>query len=202
MAVQFPDEWMDLKVVLAHDWLTGMRGGEKCLELLCMGMPNASIFTLVHQPENLSHAINSHPITASAIEKIPVFRNRFRALLPWFPSFIESMRPPAADIQISTSHCVAKGIRPPEGARHVCYCFTPMRYGIFFDDYFGAAPPANRRGPGRCWTGWRRWDRNASDRVDRFVAISEHVRPPHPPFLRSRRRRGLSAGRYGPLHAG
>ena len=41
---------------------------------------------------------------------------------------MERLRAPAADLVISTSHCVAKGLRPPPGARHLCYCFTPMRY--------------------------------------------------------------------------
>ena len=27
------------RVVLVHDWLTGMRGGEKCLEVLCRRWP-------------------------------------------------------------------------------------------------------------------------------------------------------------------
>ena len=32
------------------------------------------------------------------------------------------------DLIISSSHCVAKGVIPPPGAVHVCYCHTPMRY--------------------------------------------------------------------------
>lgn len=175
MPLRFPEEWEDLNVVLAHDWLTGMRGGEKCLELMCMGMPKAEIYTLVYQPENVSEAITSHSVTASAIERIPVFRAHFRTLLPWFPRFIESMRPPAADIQISTSHCVAKGLPPTNGTPHLCYCFTPMRYRIFYDEYFGRGR-LKQMATYPLLEGLERWDRRASDRVTRFVAISEHVR--------------------------
>ena len=37
-----------MKVALVHDWLTGMRGGEKCLEVFCELFPEADLFTLVH----------------------------------------------------------------------------------------------------------------------------------------------------------
>jgi glycosyltransferase involved in cell wall biosynthesis len=175
MGYSFPTGWADLRAVLSHDWLTGMRGGERCLELLCEGLPDAPIFTLVHQPEFICAAINRHPIHTSFIQGLPLVRKRFRNLLPLFPSAVDRFRPPEADLVVSTSHCVAKGIRPPEGAQHVCYCFTPMRYGLFFEDYFGrrplqkavARPVLNRL---------QAWDRSASDRVHRFVAISEHVK--------------------------
>ena len=175
MAYTFPPGWSTLNTILAHDWLTGMRGGERCLELLCLGMPTAKVFTLVHQPEYMSDAINAHPITTSVLQQIPIVRTKFRWLLPFFPFIVKAMRLPEADLMISTSHCVAKGLSPPEGTRHLCYCFTPMRYGIFYNDYFGKNPvkklamkPALAR--------LEAWDRRASERVDRFVAISNHVR--------------------------
>ena len=36
-----------MNVALVHDWLTGMRGGEKVLEALCERYPHAEIFTLL-----------------------------------------------------------------------------------------------------------------------------------------------------------
>ncbi len=36
------------RVALVHDWLTGMRGGEKVLDVLCRMYPAADLFTLVH----------------------------------------------------------------------------------------------------------------------------------------------------------
>ena len=37
-----------MKIALVHDWLTGMRGGEKALEVLCERFPDAELFTLLH----------------------------------------------------------------------------------------------------------------------------------------------------------
>ena len=47
------------RVVLVHDWLTGMRGGEKCLEVLCRRWPQANLFTLLHRPGSVSETIES-----------------------------------------------------------------------------------------------------------------------------------------------
>jgi len=164
-----------MRVHLAHDWLTGMRGGEKVLELLCQGFPGAPIFTLIHHPPAISPTINEHSITTTWLQRVPGIEKTYRNFLPLFPLAIRGWNPPPADMVISTSHCIAKGIRPPRGARHLCYCFTPMRYAwTFYHEYFGGHPLkgiaikptlALLRG----------WDLRASDRVDMFVAISRHV---------------------------
>ena len=175
MSVTFPEQWASVNALLAHDWLTGMRGGERCLEWLCLGFPDAPICTLVCEKEAVSETLQRHRIVASPLQRLPFGRSRFRMLLPFFPALIERIRAPQADLLISTSHCVAKGLIPPTGARHLCYCFTPMRYALFYEEYFGRNP-AKRRVVKPMLDRLQRWDRAASARVDRFVAISQHVR--------------------------
>jgi len=46
-----------VKTAIVHDWLTGMRGGEKCLEQLCEFFPDAALFTLVHVKGSVSPRI-------------------------------------------------------------------------------------------------------------------------------------------------
>ena len=53
MSHTFPSSWKTLRVALCHDWLTGMRGGERVLELLCEGFPEAPIYTLIHNPASI-----------------------------------------------------------------------------------------------------------------------------------------------------
>jgi len=173
---EYPENWKEMNIVLAHDWLTGMRGGERVLELLCSGFPAATVCTLIHNRTAISDTINSHPIVTSSLQRLPGVVGYYRYLLPFMPSAIERMSPPESDLIISTSHCVAKGLKSRPGTRHLCYCFTPMRYAwTFYDEYFGGntvkkmfLKPVLAR--------MRAWDRSASDRIDRFVAISEHVR--------------------------
>jgi glycosyltransferase involved in cell wall biosynthesis len=70
---------------------------------------------------------------------------------------------------------VAKGLIPPKGARHLCYCFTPMRYAwVFYEEYFGGNPLKRKLLEPRL-AKLRDWDRRASDRVDHFVTLSRHV---------------------------
>ena len=164
-------------VALVHDWLNGMRGGERCLELIAEEFPAADIYTLLYCPEAVSEKIRRHTVHPSGLRRLPFFRERYRYFLPLFPRAIERFRlGDGVKLVVSTSHCVAKGVRVPPGARHLCYCFTPMRYAwILQDAYFGT-----RRSPKRCAIDWvlkrlRDWDAAASDRVDRFVAISRHV---------------------------
>jgi glycosyltransferase involved in cell wall biosynthesis len=162
--------------VLAHDWLTGMRGGERVLELLCEGFPAAHIYTLIRNPQAVSVAINRHEVHTSWLQRVPGIFKRYRYFLPFYPRAIEAFKPPEADLLISTSHCVAKGLKPRSGTKHLCYCFTPMRYAwSFHDEYFGSNP-IKRALLDPVLGSLRNWDRKASDRVDLFVAISQHVR--------------------------
>lgn len=167
----------DLTVALAHDWLNGMRGGERCLDLICKEFPEAELYALLYRPEQVSEAIRNRKVHVSGLQRIPGFLNHYRWFLPLFPMAIESFRVPlGTDLVISTSHCVAKGIVPPPGAKHLCYCFTPMRYAWSLqEDYFGRNR-FKRAALDVVLSRLRKWDRAASTRVDRFVAISHHVK--------------------------
>ena len=66
----------ELKVALAHDWLNGMRGGERCLDLICKEFPKAEIYTLLYRPEQVSEAIRNRPVHVSGLQRVPGFRSR------------------------------------------------------------------------------------------------------------------------------
>ncbi|SPE25590.1 Glycosyl transferase group 1 [Acidobacteriia bacterium SbA2] len=132
-----------LKVALVHDWLTGMRGGEKALETLCSLFPDAPLWTLVHVPGSVSKTIEARKIHTSFLQHLPFAKTKYRHYLPLFPMAAELTKVSAkdADVVISTSHAVAKAMvkkHAQGGPLHVCYIHTPMRY-IWdrFDDYFG-----------------------------------------------------------------
>ena len=117
-----------LRVALVHDWLTGMRGGEKCLEVLCRAFPQATLYTLLHRPGSTSPAIESMAIRTSPLQQVPGVFSHYRHLLPLMPLAARTWKPRNIDLVVSLSHCVAKAVRAPRGVPHVCYCFTPMRY--------------------------------------------------------------------------
>src|SRR5579871_4355597 len=126
------------RVVLVHDWLTGMRGGEKCLEALCRRWPHAQLLTLLHKSGSVAPAIERLAPQTSALQYLPGVHRYYRYLLPLMPLAAETWRLPRCDLVVSFSHCVAKSARPPRDVPHVCYCFTPMRYAWHLRDaYFG-----------------------------------------------------------------
>ena len=128
----------NLKIAIVHDWLTGMRGGEKVLEVLCEFYPHATLVTLLHNKGSVSPVIERMEIKTSFINNLPFKINRYRNYLPLFPGAIESINFSEFDLIVSTRHCVAKGAIPRPGALHICYCHTPMRYvWDMFDEYFG-----------------------------------------------------------------
>ncbi len=166
-----------MRVALVHDWLTGMRGGERCLEVFCELFPDAPLFTLLHVPGSVSPTIENRRITTSFLQRFPGIESRYRYLLPLFPWAIERFDLQGYDLILSASHCVVKGVRVPAGALHLCFCFTPMRYvWDLYRDYFGErAGRAARLLMPPVAAALRRWDRATAKRVHHFVAISRFV---------------------------
>jgi glycosyltransferase involved in cell wall biosynthesis len=165
-----------MRVALVHDWLTGMRGGERVLEALVGLFPSAEIFTLVHVPGSVSAAIEARPIRPSFIQRLPGAPRRFRQYLPLFPLAVGRFDLRGFDLVLATSHCVALGARGPASAVHAVYCFTPMRYAWAFErDYVGRIPPLARAAARLTLAGLRRWDRAAGRRAGHLACISRHV---------------------------
>ena len=166
-----------VRVALVHDWLTGMRGGEKVLEELCALLPGAPIHTLFHFPGSVSRAIESRSIRTSFLQDAPLLQRRYRSYLPLFPLAIEQFELSDFDLVVSSSHCVAKGARARNGAPHVCYCHTPMRYAWDQRDaYFPSRDGAVEAVRHRVLDALQGWDVRSSPRVTTFVANSSFVR--------------------------
>jgi glycosyltransferase involved in cell wall biosynthesis len=167
-----------MKVAIVHDWLTGMRGGEKVLEEICELYPEAPIYTLFHIPGSVSEKIESHRIVTSFLQRAPFMEKNYRNYLPLFPRAIERLNLRDYDLVLSSSHCVAKGVIPSSKALHLCYCHTPMRYiWSHYSDYFGDHRTAywKRKILPRVVQYLRAWDVASTDRVDWFIANSQTV---------------------------
>jgi glycosyltransferase involved in cell wall biosynthesis len=167
----------DPRVVLVHDWLTGMRGGEKCLEVLCRRWPRAPLYTLLHRAGSVSGVIEDRLPHTSFLQRLPAAHRYYRYLLPLMP-LAARWRLPPCDIVISLSHCVAKAAQAPRGVPHICYCFTPMRYAWHMrESYFGGerTKGLKARLVDRLLAALRDWDRRTAERVSHFVAISRTV---------------------------
>ncbi len=173
---------MALRVALIHDWLLGMRGGERCLEVLCSMFPDADIYTLFYDARGVSECINQRQVVASPLNRLPGVRRYYRGLLPLYPLAAKALgkalerrhRENAYDLVISVSHCAAKNVPTPQGVPHLCYCLTPVRYlWDQYQSYFAGRwyEPLVRLVAAPL----RRWDVRAGAQVTRYIGISRFV---------------------------
>ncbi len=172
------DALEQLRVVLVHDWLTGMRGGEKVLDVLCRRWPKAHLYTLIHKRGSTSPAIEELRPRTSFLRFFPGVHHYYRYLLPLMPHAV-GWRLPECDLVLSSSHCVAKGVRAPAGVPHACYCYTPMRYAWHMQSsYFKETKWRGLKGwlVDRLMARMRAWDRRTAEGVTHFIAISRTVR--------------------------
>jgi glycosyltransferase involved in cell wall biosynthesis len=166
------------RIALVHDWLTGMRGGEKCLKVLCELLPDTDLFTLLHVKGTVDPVIEARVPRTSFLQAFPGVGRYYRYLLPLFPLAAEGFDLDAYPLIVSVSHCAAKGVLPGPASHHICYCLTPMRY--VWDQYPFYFGKGGRSSAPRSLTRLaahylRMWDVAASHRVDAFVAVSGFV---------------------------
>ncbi|MBI3409862.1 MAG: glycosyltransferase [Planctomycetes bacterium] len=164
-----------LRVVLVHDWLTGMRGGEKVLEVLCRRWPSANLYTLLYRRGSTSPAIENLDLHASFLHWLPGVHRYYRYLLPIMPWAV-GWQLPECDLVVSSSHCVAKGVTPPPGVPHICYCYTPMRYAWHLRESYFRSRGLKSWLIDRLMSELRSWDRRTASGVTHFVTSSETVR--------------------------
>ena len=165
-----------MRVALVHDWLTGMRGGEWVLYEIAKLFPDAPIYTLVHRKGAVMPALEERRIHTSWLQTPSFGGRKWRYLLPLMPAAMETFAFPDADLVISTSHCVAKGVIPPPGAFHLSYVHTPMRYAWDQRSLYTARIPSLLQPVVESRLAkLRQWDMVSSARVDRLIANSRLV---------------------------
>ncbi len=174
-----------MKVAIVHDWLVSQRGGENVVDALCSIWPTADVFTLLHKPGSVTKNIESHKITTSFLQKWPGAFSRYRHFLPFMPWAMESFDLSSYDLVVSSSHCVAKGVRTQRGnkrAKHLSYVHAPMRYmWDRFEDYFGASVFDSRYGfvtslGARLFRPLlQAWDVRSAQKPDRLIANSHFI---------------------------
>jgi glycosyltransferase involved in cell wall biosynthesis len=169
------DTTPDMRVTLAHHWLTTLRGGEKVLEQFCLLFPDAPIQTLVATPDFPSEIVTRHPIHQTILGRWAWARQRYRHFLPLYPLLLQTLAVDA-DLLISSDASLIKGIRKTPRTRHVCYCYSPPRYlWDVQDDYLQSMDRLTGVMLKLCTGYLRAFDRRAAQRVDRFIAISDFV---------------------------
>lgn len=177
----------NLRVALVHDYLIRFGGAERVLLAFHKMFPRAPIYTLLHDEKKMKRFFPDADIKTSFLQKFPRFlKNSHRFFLPLLPSAVETFDLSDFDMVISSSNSFAKGIITKPKCVHICYCQSPTRF--LWDWYYNyQEKPFRDLGleiPRKIFKEMplkillhllRIWDRQATDRVDYFIAISKTV---------------------------
>lgn len=166
-----------MNVALVADWLAVFGGAEHAIAEFVNIWPQAPLFTTVANPQKLGPLKHAN-IKTGRLQPWYRLVRRHQVLLPWMPRAIEDIDLRGFDVVLSSSHAVAKGVIPPPGATHVCYCHTPMRYAwemeeTYLQDFH--VPRLLRARVKRELAALRRWDLTTAKRVDAFIANSRET---------------------------
>jgi glycosyltransferase involved in cell wall biosynthesis len=166
-----------LRVALVQDFLVHMRGAERVLRVLSDIFPDADVYTLVADPRLAATEWKGHRVVTSSADRLPLARRVYRALLPLYPYAIERFDLSEYDLVLSHTMGFAHGVITQPTTCHIAWCMSPMRYAWnYYHGFLAARSPLQRVVLQVMLHRMREWDRNASRRVDYFLANSEVTR--------------------------
>jgi glycosyltransferase involved in cell wall biosynthesis len=167
-------------MALVHDWLNQMGGAENVLEEMVSLFPDADIYTSIYAPDRMPADYRDWPIYTSFMQRLPGVATHHQKYLPFYPRAFERMDLSSYDLVLSNKSGFCHGVKTRSdghAAIHVCYCLTPTRFLWMYDQYqereqiAGVTDLAIQ--PLLAYL--RRWDWEAAQRVDHFIAISSAV---------------------------
>lgn len=164
-----------MKVALLHYWLTNMRGGEKVLREIASLFPEAELFTHAFIGAKMPD-FTGRRVFESFIAKLPAGRSHPQLYLPLMPAASRRLKLEGYDLIVSSESGPIKGIAKPAGARHVCYCHSPMRYvWDLYDEYYRNASWPARLSMRLFRSFMQRADLESAESADEFIANSKFV---------------------------
>jgi glycosyltransferase involved in cell wall biosynthesis len=154
-----------------------MRGAERTFAAIASCWPEAPIYTLLYDREGTGGRFEHRAIRTSYLQRLRLRQSGFRLLAPLLPRAAESLPVQDHELVISSSSAFAHGVRPGDGAIHICYCHSPFRY-VWHEQprALEEATPVLRpllRGTLRRI---RRWDLRAAHGVTAYIANSALTR--------------------------
>ncbi len=163
------------RIAFVTDSLPSLGGSEKVLFTALEIFPKADLFTLVYNKDAFCGTpIANRKVNTSFIDRIPFAHTRHRMFLPFMPSAVEQFKLNDYEIIVSFSYAVAHGVQNFNGARHISYTYTPMRYAWMALNINGIHAHKNLIIE-KYMRSFREWDKRAASRVHQFAAISKAV---------------------------
>ncbi|MDC9603966.1 glycosyltransferase family 4 protein [Xenorhabdus griffiniae] len=169
-----------MKISLIHEWLVSYAGSEQVSASILRLYPHANLFSLVDfLPDEQRVNLENKVATTSFIQKLPKANKFYQKYLPLMPLAVEQFDVSNADIVISSSHAVAKGVLTGPDQLHISYVHSPMRYAWDLQHQY-----LRESGLNKGFKGWiakwllhklRQWDYRTANGVDYFIANSHFI---------------------------
>ncbi len=184
-----PVRRLPLRIVVAHDWLCGLRGGERVLDdiltaLDSIGATVPELLVMFDDGRGVTPRIDATATHASPLSRLGwVSRALRRHMLPLYPlavsrlgDYLERLhRRDPINLVISTSSAAIKGLRCPKGVAHLSYIHSPPRYLWSQQDEYSKDSAIRRMGLALTGPILRRWDKATAANVTAFMANSMHT---------------------------
>lgn len=178
------------RILLAHDWLVGRRGGEAVLERIagyvCTHHTPVAVLTLFDNGAPIGEHVDKLRHISARMSRVPLAGPARRWMLPFFPGMVNDLSGWAEGLHaedpvhllVSTSSGLIKNIRTPDDVPHLCYCHTPARWLWDQGDQYKRGKGGSARGLGLALFGerLRNFDRSGTRGVNVFLANSSHTR--------------------------
>jgi glycosyltransferase involved in cell wall biosynthesis len=162
---------------LVADYLIFFRGAERTFAQMAECWPDAPIYTIAYRAGATGGRFDGRDVRTSFMQRLRLNRRWYRWALPLLPRAAESLPVAEHSVVVSSSFGFAHGVRPGEGAIHVCYCHSPFRQAWHEYEQAVAGTPRPARGyAARSLARMREWDVEAARRVTTYVANSEITR--------------------------
>ncbi|MEZ2576018.1 glycosyltransferase family 4 protein [Buttiauxella ferragutiae] len=169
-----------VKIAMVHEWLLSYAGSEQVTSAMLHTFPQAKLYSVVDflTDEQRNHFLGKQA-TTTFIQKLPKAKILYQKYLPLMPLAIEQLDLSDANLIISSSHSVAKGVISGPDQLHISYVHSPVRYAWDLQHQYLKVSGLNKGVKG--WLAkWflhkiRIWDCRTSNGVDHFIANSQYI---------------------------
>src|ERR1700761_1158139 len=165
-----------VRIAIVHPWFIGNGGGERVIAALATICPTADFFTLILDRQTLSPDLHGRNIYSSFLSVIPGAAKHYQHLMPFYHLAATTFDLRGYDLVISSGGPATKGVILDQGARHIHYCHSPVRFlWDQFPAWYQRLPVVLKPLFAHAAHSAREWDFNAAQRVDEVYANSEFV---------------------------
>ena len=169
-----------MKTYLVADWLVTYAGAERVISSIMSAVNCQKLFSVVDfVSDSDRNKLGNLKAETTFVQKLPKAKTKYQKYLPLMPLAVEQLDVSNADVVISSSHAVAKGVLTGPDQLHISYVHSPMRYAWDLQHQYLRDTGLDKGFKGLI-TKWllhklRLWDYRTASGVDHFVANSHFI---------------------------